>query len=88
MGEGISGLTRAGNIARGCNWAVGTFVGTSLLSYEACMYKRRAEKEAMMRAAQIMEYKKKEIEARKAAEAAAKAKEEEEAKAKPWYKPW
>lgn len=62
----------------------------SLASYEICQYKRRAEKEGMKRAAQIMEYKKKEMEKKQALkiEMAAKKKAEEQAKSKPWYKVW
>jgi cytochrome c oxidase assembly protein subunit 20 len=65
-------------------------VAGSLLSYEACMYKRKVEREGMLRAAQIMELKRKEIEKRKAAaeELKAKKKAEEEAAKKSWYKIW
>ena len=62
----------------------------SLLSYEACMYKRRIERDGMLRAAQIMEVKRKEIEKKRAAmeELKAQKKAEMEVSKKAWYKVW
>ncbi|KAA8906521.1 hypothetical protein FN846DRAFT_715248 [Sphaerosporella brunnea] len=82
-----------GSIPQICNWAVGGFITSSVVSYEYCMYRRRLEKDGMMKAAMIIEAKKAERERiaaeRKAAKeaAAAAAKEAEAAKGSFW-KPW
>jgi cytochrome c oxidase assembly protein subunit 20 len=68
-------------------------VGTSLLSYEYCMYRRKLEKEGMMRAARVIESKRVEKEAaaelRRQEKKATEEKAAQEAAAKrSWYKLW
>ncbi|KAK8156673.1 hypothetical protein IWX90DRAFT_510808 [Phyllosticta citrichinensis] len=81
-------------VKKSCNWAVGIFMGTSLLSYEFLRRKRSLEKQYMTQAVELMDRKKEEKRKKKEEVIAArrKAKEEadrlaEEAK-KMWWKLW
>jgi len=69
------------------NWAVGTFCGGSLVSYEMCHYRRVKEIQGILKAKDIME--KKMIE-RKQKEERAKieAERKEKEAARRWWKPW
>ncbi|CCX33270.1 hypothetical protein FPQ18DRAFT_40070 [Pyronema domesticum] len=65
-GFGVGGLrfVFGGNVARSCNWAVGGFILTTIGCYERCQYQRRKEKDGMRRAAEIIEKKRIEREAK------------------------
>ncbi|KAK6357298.1 hypothetical protein TWF718_001615 [Orbilia javanica] len=77
-----------------CNWAVGMFTATSWVVWEACEWRRGREQDGMIRAMQIIEYKKlereKKLEERR--EQLRVQKEEEERlkreAEKRWWKPW
>ncbi|KAL3426339.1 hypothetical protein PVAG01_03129 [Phlyctema vagabunda] len=88
---GVRALLGA-RIPKATNWAVGTFVFTSLASYEFCLYRRRLERAHMKRAVEIIDRKKVEKEAqmeklrkeRRAAKEEADRKAEEAAKKNSW----
>ena len=56
------------------NWAVATWCGVSVVSYQVCQYYRSKEKAGMKQAADLMEKKRATIEAKK--EARRRAREE------------
>lgn len=71
-----------------------SFVGSSILAYEACQYRRRVEKDGMMRVAEVIERKKQLQEQRlaerrerhvRAQEEAAAAAAAEKAKKSSWW---
>ncbi|KAK8254395.1 hypothetical protein HDK77DRAFT_370286 [Phyllosticta capitalensis] len=95
-GFGVGGLMAIWGkpLKKSCNWAVGVFMGTSLLSYEFLRRKRYLEKQYMTQAVEMMDRKKEEKRKKKEEVIAArrKAKEDadrlaEEAK-KRWWKFW
>ncbi|KAH9828438.1 cytochrome c oxidase protein 20, mitochondrial-like [Teratosphaeria destructans] len=53
-------------VASACNWAVVSFMGVSVASYQYCLYRRQAEKEGMLRAVEILNAKEMEKKAREA----------------------
>ncbi|KAF2768592.1 hypothetical protein EJ03DRAFT_343917 [Teratosphaeria nubilosa] len=67
-GAGLGGtrLIWRSTISSACNWAVVSFMGISVASYQYCLYKRQAEKEGMMRAVEILNAKEMEKKAREA----------------------
>ncbi|KAF3934326.1 hypothetical protein ABW19_dt0209077 [Dactylella cylindrospora] len=77
-----------------CTWATGMFCLTSTVIWEACRWKRGNERDGMIRAMQIMEYKAKERE-RKVAEKqeVERVRKEEEEKVRKeaerrWWRVW
>ncbi|KAK7508983.1 hypothetical protein IWX49DRAFT_536380 [Phyllosticta citricarpa] len=95
-GFGVGGLMAIWGkpIKKSCNWAVGVFMGTSILSYEFLRRKRSLEKQYMVQAVEMMDRKKEEKMRKKEEVIAArrKAKEEAERQAeeakKRWWKFW
>jgi len=86
----------AAPVLNAANWAAGTFVGGSAVTYEVCQYRRQKEKAGMQRAVEIIDRRKAEREkaleksreaSRRAAEERAAKKEAERLESlKPWYK--
>ncbi|KAK6537955.1 hypothetical protein TWF694_010850 [Orbilia ellipsospora] len=76
-----------------CSWTAGAGTFTGIVIWEACRWKRGREKDGMIRAMQIMEYKRlereKKLEERREQQ---RLKEEEERRRKEavknWWKPW
>lgn len=74
------------------NWAVATWCGVSVVSYQVCQYYRSKEKAGMKQAADLMEKKRATIEAKKEARRRAKeerdrleeAQRQDEARKKSW----
>ncbi|KAF2197550.1 hypothetical protein GQ43DRAFT_444142 [Delitschia confertaspora ATCC 74209] len=62
-----------------CSWAVWSYVSTSIIAYQWCQHQRAKEKAGMRQAMEIMDKKRKDIEAKK--EARRKAYEEAQARA-------
>ncbi|KAI5806290.1 hypothetical protein EDC01DRAFT_626374 [Geopyxis carbonaria] len=95
-GFGIGGLrfVLGGGVPKACNWAVASFVTSSLISYEFFQYRRNKEKEGVRRAMEIIERKRLEketklLERKQKALQEAKDKVAREAlQQKPWYKIW
>lgn len=97
-------MPSAAPIPKACNWAVGTFCIGAFSMYQYCQYQRRAEKEGMKRAIEIidrkqLERRQKEARMDRARELRRQKKEQEEQatysklqgaeeQGKPWYKPW
>ena len=50
-----------------CHYAVGTWVGVSVLSYQYCQYRRSKEKDGMRQARELMEKKRATVEAKREA---------------------
>ncbi|KAG6013955.1 hypothetical protein E4U54_006073 [Claviceps lovelessii] len=91
-GAGVGGLkfVLKGNAVKAANWAVGTFILGSMVSYEYCQYLRRAERIQMKRHIEVVTENKREM-ARKAAEERkeqARIEMEKAAAKRPWYKIW
>ncbi|KAG6010557.1 hypothetical protein E4U21_005910 [Claviceps maximensis] len=91
-GAGVGGLkfVLRGNVPKAANWAVGTFILGSMVSYEYCQYLRRAERIQMKRHIEVVTENKREM-ARKLAEQRkeqSRLETEEAAARKPWYKVW
>ncbi|KAI5855290.1 hypothetical protein BZA05DRAFT_391122 [Tricharina praecox] len=84
-GFAVGGLRfiAGGGIPKACNWAVGACLGTSIVTYEYCQYRRRQEKQFIAQASAIMERKRAEVEKKMAErkERAMKAAAEKEAQA-------
>lgn len=86
----------AAPVPNAANWAAGTFVGGSAVTYEVCQYRRQKEKAGVQRAVEIIDRRKAEREkamverreaSRRAAEERAAKKEAERLESlKPWYK--
>ncbi|KAF2714134.1 hypothetical protein K504DRAFT_371152 [Pleomassaria siparia CBS 279.74] len=80
IASGFAGGSMAGIVGRGvmmsCHFAVGTWVATSVLSYQYCQYQRSKEKKGMRQAHELMDRKRATAEAKR--EARRKAKEEYE----------
>jgi len=86
----------AAPVPNAANWAAGTFVGGSAVTYEVCQYRRQKEKVGIQRAVEIIDRRKAEREkalverreaSRRAAEERAAKKEAERLESlKPWYK--
>jgi cytochrome c oxidase assembly protein subunit 20 len=70
----FANATSIGQIMMCCHYAVGTWVGVSVLSYQYCQYYRSKEKEGMRQARELMDKKRATIEAKR--EARRRAKEE------------
>ncbi|KAI9797964.1 MAG: hypothetical protein M1833_005020 [Piccolia ochrophora] len=49
-------------IPKATNWAVGTFIGAAVISYEVCQYQRRRQQEGMKKAIEIIDKKRMEKE--------------------------
>ncbi|KAG5951562.1 hypothetical protein E4U53_002816 [Claviceps sorghi] len=91
-GTGVGGLkfVLRGNAVKAANWAVGTFILGSMVSYEYCQYLRRAERIQMKRHIEVVAENKREM-ARKAAEERKeqlRLEREKAAAQRPWYKVW
>ncbi|PHH62882.1 hypothetical protein CDD81_6600 [Ophiocordyceps australis] len=82
-------ITR-GKLVSATNWAVGVFIGGSVVSFEYCQYQRYAERTRMKRAVETLaELRREDKEkARQKAEEKKRLEEERKAAQKPWYKVW
>jgi len=93
---GIQMILRA-SVWKSCSWAAGVFMFTSVAVWEMCRLQRGKEKDGMVRAMQIIDFKNKErerkIEERREQLRLKKLKMEEEERVKKeaergWWKPW
>lgn len=86
----------AAPVPKAANWAAGTFVGASLVTYEFCRYRRSREKAGMQRAIEIIDRRKaeRELQMQEKRERARAQKELEERTAaevparRSWYRFW
>ncbi|KFA62029.1 hypothetical protein S40285_02150 [Stachybotrys chlorohalonatus IBT 40285] len=94
-GAGLGGLRfiQKGSLKGSANWAVGAFLLGSIVSYEYCQYRRRAERIALKREVEIVNEQK-----RQEYERVAEERRKQEAQqallasppksGQPWYKFW